>query len=233
MLKRLALLGYALAIVGLIFMVAGGVAYTRVQDGYGSLESFSEAQNVTLSYNEDGQLTDRGTTEGADAIMGLLTNDWAYPVVSGDMDPNDPLVNTASEYMFQMATILQHTLHGTIGVVLDEAVEYNGETFAAGSYDFAVEGRYWTDFDRQHPIEGPVRDQAWSGTVHGLVAELGVGTVTHSTLQMGLALSGLFGGLGATLLLAGGGLVWSAKAKDGDLEEILVVETAKESVLQS
>jgi len=226
MLKRLALLGYALAIVGLMFMVAGGVAYTRVQDGYGSLEAFSEAQNVTLSYNEDGQLTDRGTTEGADAIMGLLTDDWAYPVVSGDMDPNDPLVNTASEYMFQMATILQHTLHGTIGVDLDEAVEYNGETFAAGSYDFAVEGRYWTDFDRQHPIEGPVRDQAWSGTVHGLVAELGVGTVTHSTLQMGLALAGLFGGLGATLLLTGGGLVWTAKAKDGEPEDVLVTETA-------
>jgi hypothetical protein len=209
-----------------MFMVAGGVAYTRVQDGYGSLEAFSEAQNVTLSYNEDGQLTDRGTTEGADAIMGLLTDDWAYPVVSGDMDPNDPLVNTASEYMFQMATILQHTLHGTIGVDLDEAVEYNGETFAAGSYDFAVEGRYWTDFDRQHPIEGPVRDQAWSGTVHGLVAELGVGTVTHSTLQMGLALAGLFGGLGATLLLTGGGLVWTAKAKDGEPEDVLVTETA-------
>ncbi len=226
MLKRLAILGYALAIVGLIFMIAGGVAYTRGQDGYGSLEAFSVAQTVTLSYNEDGQLTDRGTTDGADAIMGLLTDDWAYPVVSSDMDPNDPLVNTASEYMFQMATILQHTLHGTIGVVLDEAVEYNGETFEAGSYDFAVEGRYWTDFDRQHPIEGPVRDQAWSGTVHGLVAELGVGTVTHSTLQMGLALAGLFGGLGATLLLTGGGLVWTAKAKGGDSEDVLVTETA-------
>jgi hypothetical protein len=225
MLKRLALLGYALAIIGLIFMVAGGVAYTRVQDGYGSLEAFSEAQNVNLSYNEDGQLTDRGTTEGADAIMGLLTDDWAYPVVSGDMDPNDPLVNTASEYMFQMATILQHTLHGEINVVLDEDIVYNDETFAAGSYDFAVEGRYWTDFDRRHPIEGPVRDQAWSGTVHGLVGELGVGTVTHSTLQMGLALAGLFGGLGATLLLAGGGLVWTAKAKDGDSEAMLATET--------
>ena len=41
-----------------------------------------------------------------------------------------------------------------------------------------------------------------------------IGTVTHSTLQMGLALSGLFAGLGATLLLTGTGLVWAMKAKD-------------------
>lgn len=196
--------------------IAGGVAYTRVQDGYGSLHAFSESQNVTLSYNDDGQLIDRGTVEGAETIMTLLTDEWKYPVVSGDMDPNDPLVDTASEYMFQMATVLQHTLHGTLTVVLDEDVEYNGETFAAGDHEFAVKGRYWTDFDRLHPIEGPARAQAWTGTVHGLVAELGVGTVTHSTLQMGLALAGLFAGLGATFLLAGGGLIWALKTKNED-----------------
>ena len=32
------------------------MAYTKVQDGYTSLQAFSEAQNVELSYNEDGQL---------------------------------------------------------------------------------------------------------------------------------------------------------------------------------
>ena len=45
--------------------------------------------------------------------MGLLTDDWKYPVVESDLDPSDPLVNTASEYMYQMATISFHTLHGT------------------------------------------------------------------------------------------------------------------------
>ena len=35
-----------------------------------------------------------------------------------------------------MATIVQHTIHGTQTVVLEEAVEYNGETFAAGTYEF-------------------------------------------------------------------------------------------------
>lgn len=212
--KRLAILGYILLAIGLAFVVTGGVAYTRVQDGYDSLQAFSEAQDVELSYNEDGQLTDRGTTEGADAIMATLTDDWKFPVVQGDLDPNDPLVNTATEYMYQMATVSYHTLHGTQTVVLAEDVEYDGEVFAAGTYEFDVGGKYWTDFDRQHPLEGPAREQAWSGTVHGLIGELGVGTVTHSTLQMGLALAGLFAGLGATFILSGAGLAWAARAKD-------------------
>lgn len=179
---------------------------------------------MTLSYNDDGELTDRGTTEGAAAIMTLLTADWNYPVSSSDLDPGDPLVNTGTEYMFQMATIAYHVLDGTQQVTLAEDVEYNGELFAAGSYEVAVEGRYWTDFDRQHPLEGPAREQAWDGTVHGLVGELGVGTVTHSTLQMGLALAALFAGLGATVLLTGVGLVWAMKAKDKEIVEVTDVE---------
>ncbi|MDH5294896.1 MAG: hypothetical protein OEW91_14545, partial [Acidimicrobiia bacterium] len=110
--QRLTKLGYVLALIGLVFVVAGGVAFAKVQDGYTSLQSFSEAQNVTLSYNDDGQLIDRGETAGAEAIMTLLTDDWGYSVVESDLDPNDPLVNTASEYMFQMATIAYHVLHG-------------------------------------------------------------------------------------------------------------------------
>ena len=78
-----------------------------------SLQAFSAAQNVTLNYNEAGQLVDRGETEGAAAIMSLLTNDWGYAVNTSELNPNDPLVNTASEYMYQMATIAYHTLHGT------------------------------------------------------------------------------------------------------------------------
>ena len=216
--KRLQTLGIVLAVIGLGFLVGGGVAYAKVQDGYDSLQSFSEAQNVELSYNEDGQLTDRGETAGADAIMSLLVDDWNYPVVESDLDPSDPLVNTASEYMYQMATIAFHTLHGTQTVVLPEDATYNGEVFEAGTYEFDVDGKYWTDFDREHPIEGIAREQAWSGTAHGLIGELGVGTVTASALQMGLALSGLLAGLGLTIILAGVGLVWAARAK----KELLV-----------
>jgi len=219
--KRFTALGYALVVVGLAFGLAGGIAYSRVQDGYDSLQAFSEAQNVVLSYNEDGQLIDRGTTEGADAIMTLLTDDWNFPVVESDLDPNDPLVNTGTEYMFQMATVLYHVLNGTQQVTLAEDVEYNGEVFAAGTYDVAVDGRYWTDFDRSHPLDGPARAQSWTGTVHGLVGELGVGTVTFSALQMGLALTGVLAGLGLTFLLTGVGVVWASKTKEPEPRDVV------------
>jgi hypothetical protein len=222
--KRLTLLGYALLAIGLMFVVAGGVAYAKVQDGYDSLAAFSEAQNVTLNYNEDGQLIDRGTVAGAENIMALLTDDWRYPVDTGDLDPSDPLVNTASEYMFQMATITFHVLNGTQQVTLAEDADLNGRTIAAGTYDVDVDGRYWTGFDRQDPLAGPARDLAWTGTVHGLVGELGVGTVTHSTLQMGLALAGLFAGFGVTIILAGGGLMWAARGR----REVTVPDTVPE-----
>ena len=226
--KRLAILGYALLVIGLAFVVAGGVAYTRVQDGYDSLQAFSEAQDVQLSYNDDGQLVDRGTTEGAAAIMDTLKNDWKYPVVEGDLDPNDPLVNTGTEYMYQMATVSYHVLHGTQTIVLEEDVEYNGELFEAGTYEYDVSGKYWTDFDRKHPLEGPARAQAWSGTVHGLIGELGVGTVTHSTLQMGLAMAALFAGLGATLMLSGGFIAWAVRAD----KKTTIPDTVPEAMLQ-
>lgn len=203
-----------MAMLGLVMLAVAGVAFSKVQGGYSAIESFSEAQDVRLAYNEDGRLTDRGTPEGAEAIMTLLTDDWGYTVVESDLDPADPVVNTASEYMFQMATIGYHILNGTQTIVLDEGVDYEGVSYPAGSYEFAVDGRYWTDFDRQHPIEGPARSLAWSGTAHGLFAELGVGAVTHSALQLGLAISGAFAALGVTALLAGSGLIWASRGKD-------------------
>ena len=110
--KRLGVIGMMLIVVGFGFVVAGGVAYAKVQDGYDSLQAFSEVQNVQLNYNEDGQLVDRGEVAGAEAIMATLTDTWQYPVSQSDFDPNDPLVNTASEYMYQMATIVHHTTIG-------------------------------------------------------------------------------------------------------------------------
>ena len=109
---RLRKLGIVLAIFGLVFTAGGAYAAFKVQEGYRSLDAFSAAQNVTLTYNEQGQLTSGGTTDEAQAIRTMLTNDWGYPVVAGDLNPNDPVVNTASEYMFQMATVAYHTLTG-------------------------------------------------------------------------------------------------------------------------
>lgn len=218
--KRFRTLGIVLAVAGVLFLAVGAVAYAKVQDGYGSLQAFSEAQNVTLSYNDAGELVDRGETAGAEAIMSLLVDDWKYPVVQSDFDPDDPLVNTASEYMYQMATITYHTLHGTQTVVLTEDGEYNGEVVPAGEYTFEVDGRYWTGFDRSNPIEAVAREQAW-GTANALIGELGVGTVTASTLQMGLALAGTLAGIGLTAVLAGIGLIWAAAAKREDTMPVI------------
>lgn len=215
MTSRLRGLGIVLAIFGLVFIAGGAYAFLRIQDGSASLSAFSKAQGVTLTYNDQGQLVDRGETAGADAIMALLTDDWGYPVQAAEMDPNDPLVNTASEYMYQMATVSYHTLHGVQTVVLSEDYTApDGTVYTAGTpYEVEVAGRYWADFDRSNPIDAVVREQAWTGVAHALIAELGVGTVTASTLQMGLGLVGLFVGLGGTLVVTGLGLVWATAAE--------------------
>ena len=211
MYARFKVLGIALVIAGIAFVAVGGYTYMKTQEGANALHAFSAAQNVELSYNDQGQLVDRGETAGAAAIMSRLTNDWGFTVNPADFDPNDPVVNTASEYMYQMATVAHHTLTGTQTVVLTEPVEYNGKTYAAGSYDVAVNGRYWSQFDRLDPLDGPAREQAWTGTVHGLIAELGVGSVTASALQMGLGIAAITAALGAVLLLIGIGVIWAAR----------------------
>lgn len=219
---RLKRLGIVVAVLGLAFIAAGGYTFMQVQDGQRSLNAFSAAQNVKLSYNDQGQLVDRGDPANAAAIMALLTNDWGYPVKNSELNPNDPVVNTASEYMFQMATIAYHTLHGTQTVVLTEDVTApDGTVYKAGTYEFPIDGRYWSQFDRTNPIEGKAREQAWTGTAHALIAELGVGTVTATSLQMGLGLAGLFAGVGFTFMLTGLGLVWATRP-----------ETAKAKALQ-
>ena len=208
---RLRKLGLVLAVIGVVFAAGGAYAFMKTQEGYRSLNAFSAAQNVTLTYNEQGQLVDRGEVAGAQAIMSLLTNDWGYPVAQGELNPNDPVVNTGSEYMFQMATVAYHTLHSTQTVVLPEDVDVNGQVYKAGEYQFPVDGRYWADFDRTNPIEAAARAQAWTGVAHALIGELGVGTVTASALQMGLGLAGLFAGIGFAFIVAGLGLVWAAR----------------------
>jgi len=213
MTSRLKGLGAVLVIIGIAFVAAGGYAFMKTQEGAKSLQAFSAAEAVKLSYNDQGQLVDRGDPAQAAAIMSLLTNDWGFTVNKADFNPNDPLVNTASEYMYQMATITHHTLTGTQTVVLPKDVTAaDGTVYKAGTYDFPVDGRYFSQFNRANPIEAAAREQAWSGTALALVANLGVGSVTAATVQMGFALAGLFAALGATIILTGGGLVWAVRA---------------------
>jgi hypothetical protein len=203
---------------------------------------------VELSYNDEGQLVDRGEVEGALAIRALLEDDWGFPIVESDLDPNDPLVNSATEYMYQMATISFHVLHGTQTVTLTEAdltgedgtvaTEYdcNGEMVAVPdpfpaegvTCDFEVDGRYWTGFDRSVPVEAAARDMAWSGTAHALVAELGVGAATHSTLQLALGVAALLAGLGVVCTVMGIAFLWDTRRKN----KISAPDTIPEAMLQ-
>jgi hypothetical protein len=210
---RLQKIGIVLAVFGLLFMAGGAYAALKLQEGYRSLDAFSAAQGVELTYNEQGQLVDRGETAGAVAIMALLTDDWGYSVATAELDPNDPIVDTPSEYMYQMATVAYHTLHGEQTVILDEDFTApDGTVYTAGTeYVVPVDGRYWADFDRSNPIDAAVRAQAWTGVAHALIGELGVGTVTASTLQLGVGVAGLFAGLGFVLVFAGLGLAWAAR----------------------
>ncbi len=210
---RMKILGVMLAVFGLAFVAGGGFAYYKTNQGMQSLQAFSAAQNVTLNYNESGQLVDRGETAGSEKIMSLLVNDWGYSVDKSELDPNDPLVNTASEYMYQMATISYHTLNAKTTVTFPEDVIVDGAVVQkAGTYDFVNDGRYWTGFDRTNPIEGAAREKIWTGTALALIGQLGVGSITASTLQIGFGMAALLAGFGATLLLLGLGLVWAAAA---------------------
>jgi hypothetical protein len=223
---RMRILGVVLAVMGIGFIAGGAYAYVKTQEGVTSLAALSAAQNVKLSYNEQGQLVDRGETAGAESIMALLRDEWKYPVNTAELDPKDPVVNTASEYMFQLATVTYHTLHGTQTVVLPEDVTAaDGTVYKAGTYEFAVDGRYWSEFDRTNPIEAAAREKAWTGTAHGIIAELGVGTATATALQLGLGIAGIFAGIGLFALIAGFGLVWVARA-------VTVEERERKVVLQ-
>lgn len=141
--------------------------------------------------------------------------------------------------MYQMATIAYHTLTGTQTVVLTERVEVDGDgdgsvaadapvytggewdpttsgedaIFEPGVYQVPVANRYWTGFDRLHPLDGPAREQAWSGTVHGLFAQLGLGATTASSLEMGQGVAAIAALMGAGFLVVGGGLLWAGMAR--------------------
>ena len=221
---RIKILGLVLALMGIGFAAGGAFTAYKTWEGAQSLAALSQAQQVKLSYNEQGQLVDRGETEGAAAIMSLLRDEWKYPVSTADLDPNDPVVNTASEYMFQMATVTYHTLHGTQTVVLPEDVTAaDGTVFKAGSYEFPVEGRSWAQFNRSNPIEAKAREQAWTGTAHAIIAELGVGTATATALQLGYGIAALFAGFGFFALITGLGLVWAVRGATAEERERKVI----------
>jgi hypothetical protein len=209
---RMRALGIVLAVTGLLFVAGGTFVFAKTYEGYNSLQAISAAQAVELSYNDQGQLVDHGDAASAAAIMTILRDDWKYPVNMADLNPNDPTVNTATEFMYQMATITHHIKDGTQTVVLPaDVTAADGTVYKAGTYEFNVDGRYFSQFNRANPIEGKARDQAWSATGLALISNLGVGTATATALQLGFGIAGLFAGMGIFALIAGFGLVWVAQ----------------------
>src|SRR3954469_9582085 len=208
--KKLTRLGVVIAVFGLAFVVAAGYAFIKTQEGTRALNAFSAAQGVTLAYNDQGQLLDHGDAAAAAGIMNLLTNDWGYAVTPGDFNPNDPVVNTPSEYMYQMATISEHTLSSTVTLPAD-IKDASGNIVAKAGDKVAVDGRYYADFNFASPVDSAVRGLAWSPLPLSLIGQLGVGAVTASSLQAGIGLAGLFAAVGFMFAFAGLGLVWAAR----------------------
>ena len=222
MISRLTKLGVVLAVFGLAFVVAGGYAFIKVNEGQNALNAFSAAQAVSLTYNDQGQLTSSGTTEDADVIMNRLTKEWGYAVNMADFNPNDPIVNTASEYMFQMATISTHVLDMQIPITLTaDYTAPDGTFYAAGTeIPFNVDGRYYSQFDRTDPVQAAARGIAWSPTALALVGQLGVGAATASSLQLGLGVAAALGGIGVIFLVAGLGLSWAVRPETAKVKAL-------------
>lgn len=209
--KGLKIAGLFFVVAGLGAMVVGGAVFMRAQAGLESLDAVYNAQGIELSYNEQGQFVDRGSAETGNEILSLLKDDWKYPLNEKKLDPSDPLVNTSDELMVQFAIISYHVLHGEHEVVLEEDVEYKGEVFEAGEYTVEVDGKYWSDFDRMHPLEGPVRSMAWSDTAHGLLAEISAGVGADYLAQFALFIGILVMALGAVFAIGGFLLMRAAK----------------------
>ena len=196
--------GLVLVFGGIIGIGLGGYLYLTANAGLDSLQTVYETQGRYMPYDDDGNFTDRGTVEAGDAILSLIEDDWAFPLNRANLDPNDTLVNTPDELMVQYAIINYHTLHGTQTVVLAEDVEYDGVLYEAGSHEVPVDGRYFSDLDRRHPLEGPVRTQAWSPLAFGLTSTLLNGMNSDYMAGMAHFMSwSIFMGLGFMFAVAG------------------------------
>ncbi len=209
--KRIRILGSILAAAGLAVASIGFLyGMPTANDGLESAQAMYAAQGVTLNYNDAGQLVDRGTPEGAQAILAMLEGEWKYPINHANLDPSDPLVNTRDELMYQYAVITWHVLHGKVGVQLtDEQVPitYRGVTYnEAGTYDIEV-GAYYAELDRTHPIEGQLRG-AWSPQALALLSALAGGHANEAAGEVAWFMSLAMGGMGLLFAVAGGGLVW-------------------------
>lgn len=209
---RLRIVGIALIVAGLGVAGAGFLyGMPQADDGLASAQAMYEAQGVMLTYNEEGQLIDRGTPEGAQAIMDLLVKDYRYPVNEADFDPDDPLVNTRSELMYEYATITYHVLHSSVPVTLTEEdvpITYRGVEYTEpGTYNVTLE-HYYAHLDRTNPIERQLR-AAWSPIAFSLTSSLAGAHANQAAGELARMTTIGIGGIGLLFTAAGAGLVWA------------------------
>lgn len=205
------MLGYALIAAGLGTAGAGFLyGMPQATDGLDSAQAMYQSQGVSLSYNDQGQLVDRGTVEGAQAIMDLLVKEYQYPVKMSDFDPDDPIVNTRSELMYEYATITYHVLHSTVPVKLTEAdvpITYRGVEYTTpGTYNITLE-HYYAHLDRTNPIEGQLR-AAWSPLAFGLTSALAGAHANQAAGELAKMTTLGIGAIGLLFAASGAGVVW-------------------------
>lgn len=213
MLNRTMIVGIVLALGGLGVAYAGFIyGYPQATDGLESAQAMYEAQGVELAYNDQGQLIDRGTPEGAQRIMDLLEKDFQYPVNRANFDPRDPLVNTRDELMYEYATITYHVLRTSVPVRLTEAqvpITYRDVTYTEpGTYNITLE-HYYAHLDRTNPIERQLRE-AWSPTALSLTSALAGAHANQAAGELAQATTLGMGGIGLLFAVAGAGMVWIA-----------------------
>lgn len=211
MLMRVRIVGIALVVAGLAVAGAGFFyGLPQANDGLAAAQAMYEDEGVKLTYNEAGQLTDRGTPESAQNILALLEQEWKYPVKHSNLDPNDPLVNTRDELMFQYATIIYHVKHSVVPVQLtaaDVPITYHGVTYTQpGTYNITVE-KYFAELDRNNPVEKQLRD-SWSALALALTGSLAGAHANQAAGELAAATSMGIGAMGLVFTLAGAGTVW-------------------------
>ena len=239
--NMISMAGLVLIIGGIIGIGLGGFLYLTANAGLDSLQTVYETQGRFMTYDDDGNFTDRGTKEAGGAILSLIENDWDFPLNRANLDPNDTLVNTPDELMVQYAIINYHTLHGTQTVVLAEDVEYKGETFLAGNYDVEVGGKYFSDLDRSHPLEGPVRTEAWnplalsltSTLLNGMNSDYMAGMAHFMSWSIFMGLGFMFGTAGAFVFAGGMQLTRRQEVEEEAIERMAAAIPSQPLIVQS
>lgn len=210
-LNRTMIVGIVIGVAGLVVAGAGFLyGYPQSRDGLESAQAMYEAQGVTLTYNEQGQLTDGGNVENAQKILDLLEKDFKYPVNHDNLDAKDPLVNTRDELMYEYATITYHVLTTSVPVTLtasDVPITYRDVEYTEpGTYNITLE-HYYAHLDRTNPIERQLRT-AWSPLAMSLTSALAGAHANQAAGEIAQATTLGMGGIGLLFTLLGVGMIW-------------------------